>query len=90
MHSKSNLYIFMVLLFSLTACAQKGIQEQMEDKRSKTRPHSSSLASETFYLHHRSPEPQLVNKWEFYFKHCRLVERIPFPTRDEYNCSEPY
>jgi hypothetical protein len=80
-----------LLTQTLLGCANKASpRERMEQRNANARPHPAAWSTESFYLHHRSPPEKEAEKWEFYFKHCRLVQRNPFPTHDEYTCSEPY
>jgi hypothetical protein len=34
-------------------------------------------------------EERSKNGFDFYFKHCSLVGRHPYPDKDEFLCSEP-
>lgn len=88
---KSIVLLLCFISQHLLGCANKLTpRERMEQRTANARPHPAVWSTESFYLHHRSPPEKEVEKWEFYFKHCRLVDRNPFPTHDEYNCSEPY
>lgn len=61
----------------------------MEDRNASANPRHASYAAEGFTLDHRSPEPRPYRAWDFYYKHCTLVSRNPWPVRAEYDCSDP-
>lgn len=61
----------------------------MESRNASARPRHAAYAAEGFTLDNRSPEPRAYRAWDFYYKHCTLVSRNPWPTRDEYDCSDP-
>ncbi len=73
-----------------TACAgKKKTWEIIQDKQDQGKVHPAAWGSDSFYLNHRSPEPRDFEPWEFYFKHCSLTDRHPFPASDDYDCSGP-
>lgn len=87
-----NIFVLLVLISHqlLTACSSPTARQQIEAKQARANPRAAAYAADGFTLDHRSPEPRPFRSWEFYFKHCNLVSRNPFPTQDEYACTEPF
>lgn len=87
-----NIFILLILTINqlLTACSSPTARQQIEAKQARANPRAAAYAADGFTLDHRSPEPRPFRSWEFYFKHCNLVSRNPFPTQDEYACTEPF
>ncbi len=78
------------LLTILSACSSPTVREQLDERQNRNRAAAAAYAAEGFTMDHRSPEPRPYRSWEFYYKHCTLVSRNPYPSRDEYDCTNPY
>lgn len=62
----------------------------MEDRRAPSRARAAAYAADGFTLDHRSPEARPYRPWQFYYKHCTLVSRNPYPDRAEHACTDPH
>ncbi len=63
--------------------------EVLQNKRDQGNPRAAAYAADGFTLDHRSPEPRPFRAWQFYFKDCALVSRNPYPSKSEFECSDP-
>ncbi|MGE0633621.1 MAG: hypothetical protein AB7O96_14505 [Pseudobdellovibrionaceae bacterium] len=55
----------------------------------ESKAHHAAYAAEGFVYEKDYPK-RPVSEIEFYFKHCSLGSRKPYPSRDEYECSNPF
>ena len=83
-------FFTLVGLILLTSCAAPSSREVMADRLRGQNARAAAYAAEGFTLDHRSPEDRPYRSWEFYYKHCSLVTRNPYPSRDEFECSDPF
>lgn len=74
--------------FFLSGCASS-TYEELQSKRDQGHPRAAAYAADGFTLDHRSPEPRPFRAWQFYFKECALVSRNPYPSKTEFECSDP-
>lgn len=84
----ATLVIFLVIF--LSACAAPTARERLEERRAAANPRGAAYAAEGFTLDWRSPEPRPYQAWEFYFKHCSLEGRYPYPRKSEWTCTDPF
>jgi hypothetical protein len=62
----------------------------MEKRSESARPRNAAYAADGFYLQYRNPPDRKVERWDFFYKHCKLVGRNnPAPNRSEWDCTEP-
>ena len=96
MFQKALLVCFIALItliigsFANVGCSSLTAQERIEERRSSANPRGAAYAADGFTLDHRSPEPLPYEKFEFFYKHCTLQGRNPFPNRSEWSCTDPY
>jgi len=84
------LFFFISFFILFAACSAPTARERMEAEQNRANPQGAAYAADGFTLDHRSPEARPFHPWEFYYKHCSLVSRNPYPDRSEYSCSDPY
>lgn len=94
-HTKALLFLLICglvtgLVLTMTSCSTPSARQVMADRLSGQRARSAAYAAEGFTMDHRSPEGRPYQSWEFYYKHCALINRNQFPSRDEYECSDPF
>lgn len=83
------LYQLLALVLLLPACASPSARELLEAKQDRSRAHRAAYAADGFTLDHRSPDSRPYRAWDFYYKHCSLVSRNPFPNKAEFACTDP-
>ncbi len=81
--------VLLCLVMGLSACASRTAREIIDEKQGQSKARAAAYAAEGFTMDHRSPDPRPYRAWEFYYKHCTLVSRNPFPDRSEYSCTDP-
>jgi hypothetical protein len=81
--------LFALLTGMLTACASKPDYERIEERQSQSKARAAAYAADGFTMDHRSPDQRPNRAWDFYYKHCALVSRNPYPNRAEYDCADP-
>ncbi|MEZ0393365.1 MAG: hypothetical protein ACAH59_14190 [Pseudobdellovibrionaceae bacterium] len=78
------------LLLFLVGCSSKSARSTIEETQDRARPRAAAYAADGFMMDHRSPEGRAYRPWQFYYKHCTLVSRNPYPDRAEHSCTTPY
>jgi hypothetical protein len=84
------LLLFLLLNFELLACSSPTARERMESIRDSARVQAAATGMDTFWMDGRSPKEKAIRPWEFYYKHCTLIDRKPFMDQAEYQCLDPY
>lgn len=80
----------MLLGLTLTsACSTPSVKDTLEEKYYSGRAHPAAYGADGFMVDH-AQEIREYRKWEFYYKHCALVSRDQFPSKSNWECSEPY
>jgi len=62
----------------------------MEAIADRAHPHAAAYAADGFMMDHRGMPERPYRAWEFYYKHCALVSRNPYPNQSEYDCADPF
>jgi hypothetical protein len=84
------LIVSLALLSSIvTACASTPDYLRIEERQSHSNARAAAYAADGFTMDHRSPDQRPNRAWDFYYKHCALVSRNPYPNRAEYDCADP-
>lgn len=78
------------VLICIAGCSSLSSREKIDAARESARPKPAAVYMDGFWTDYRSPADKEVQHWEFYYKHCSLVGRKPYPDRAEYMCTEPY
>ena len=73
----------------IASCAAPTGRERIEERRASAKPKGAAYAAEGFMMDWRSPEPRANGGWDFYFKHCTLDDRNPYPKRSDWDCTGP-
>jgi hypothetical protein len=68
------------------SCASKSGRELLAERQSKSKAHYAAFDG-GFYNIGREPAERPVRNWDFFYKHCDLVSRNPYPSKSEYDCS---
>lgn len=76
------------LLFWLGCSSPSGL-DRVREVQDSAKPRAAAYAADGFMMEHRGFQERPYQAWEFYYKHCALVSRNPYPSRAEYACSEP-
>lgn len=64
--------------------------EQLEEIRFSGKPHAAAYIADGLTVD-RNPPNRTYQKYEFFYKHCDLMGRTPFPKKAaEYECTDPY
>ncbi len=82
----NSLSILFIAISLLTSCASSNLES--EEKRGSAPAHPAAYSQEhfTFNKPHKQRE---YNNFDFYYKHCNVDERKPFPTGAIWECTEP-
>lgn len=88
---KASLFLKLLLIcgWGLAACASQSSREIMESSQSSARPRPASMGSDHFYSDNL-PERSLPPPGEFFFKHCTLSGRHPYPSASDWECPGPH
>lgn len=84
------LNVFSILLMILACgCSHESLRDEMYSKIEHANPRAAAYAAEGFTFDKRQVErPNTV--WDFYYKHCNLISRNPYPEKEAWSCTEPY
>jgi len=80
----------LLLVLILGACSTKSARQTLEEKQYSAKPRGAAYAADGFMMDHRSPDARAYRPWQFYYKHCNLVSRNPYPDRAEHYCTSPH
>lgn len=78
------------LTWALIGCSSPTARERMTATQDQSRAHPAAYAADGFTMDFRSPPERPFRVWEFYYKHCTLVSRNPYPDRAEHYCMDAY
>lgn len=78
-----NFTLLFLALFLSLGCASSS------DAEPQSKAHPAAYAADDFVYEKDMPK-RPRQKGDFYFKHCALDGRKPFPSKDEYECSNPF
>jgi hypothetical protein len=78
------------LIISCSSNSKKriSIEESTMARNESARPNPAVYGPENMWID-RAWEQEPYQKWNFYFKHCSLISRNPFPMTDKYSCTGP-
>lgn len=82
-----RLYLFALLFFSIS-CGSDPFK-RMDDIADSANPHGSSYAADGFTFR----RPRILRedtKYEFYYKHCTMIDRKPYPDSGVFGCTDPF
>ncbi|MBX2994715.1 MAG: hypothetical protein KF681_07830 [Bdellovibrionaceae bacterium] len=78
------------LLFSLLiGCRSPTLRERMEARQSSARPSPATYGMDGFYNDLEFPDRDKPRPLDFFYKHCNLSGRSPYPSSQDWECSEP-
>lgn len=64
--------------------------DKLEEIRFSGKPHRAAYIADGLTVD-RNPPERPYKKYEFFYKHCDLMGRTPFPKKAaEYECTDPY
>ncbi len=87
-HVLKKLFVVLSPLLSLS-CSHESLRDQMYSKIENANPRAAAYAAEGFTFDKRQVErPNTV--WDFYYKHCNLISRNPYPEKEAWSCTDPY
>lgn len=72
---------------ALAACGTRSSRDLLEERQSRARPRAATYGTDGFYRDGQLPERDLPPPGEFFFKHCTLVGRNPYPSASDWECS---
>lgn len=80
-------FIFPLIVFNfICACASSSYEN--ETPRGSAMAHPAAYSQDHFTFN--KPQKQReFNQFEFYYKHCNVDERKPFPTGALWECTQP-
>lgn len=70
-------------------CSSPSGLDRVRQVQDSAKPRAAAYAADGFMAEHRGFQERPYQAWEFYYKHCTLVSRNPYPNRAEYACNEP-
>jgi len=86
---KTRTLVLLALLF-LQACASPSKNEVLAARQDAGHPRPAAYAADGFYSRDGTfPERKYPPPGDFFYKHCSLGERNPYPTASEWDCPEP-
>ena len=80
-------FAFLALL--LSACTNPTARERLEERRASANPPPPTLPKVLQQIGDH-PEPRPYRAWQFYFKHCSLDERYPYPRKTNGPARSPF
>lgn len=83
--------ILVCFLAELAACSSQPTgRELLEQRQSENQGRAQVQGIDAFWMGQRNPREHEPKKYEFYYKHCDLVSRRRYPSKVEYECTEPF
>lgn len=84
---KFEAYYLFILLFLATGCALSQ-KELLEKRQDANRSRAAGYAADGFTFNRPMPERE-PNRYDFYYKHCQLIEQRLYSPSLEFTCSQP-
>lgn len=81
--------VFSLILLAqlVTACASSG--DNPSSQRGSARAHPSAYSQDHF-IFNKPQKQREENDFDFYYKHCSIDDRKPFPVGAIWQCTLPY
>lgn len=87
---KALIFLVGFACLAASSCASRTSREQLEDRQSSARPRAAAYGADGFYNDGDFPaRGKPAPETEFFFKHCSLGGRHPYPSVSDWECSEP-
>lgn len=77
------------MMLALSSCASKSANQVMAERQALARPRAAAYAADGFYKDAEFPNEKYPRPSDFFFKHCDLSGRNPYPNTGDWSCSEP-
>lgn len=82
-------YLAILLLSILfTNCASKTAREKMAENQSNARPRAAAFGADGFYDDNNFPKEKYPRPSDFFYKHCDLSGRNPYPSATDWQCTD--
>lgn len=90
--TKVMLLLIQLTLISVclvTSCTHQKGSELLAERQSHSRPRAAAMGSDLFYNDPRYREDQRkIPTNDFFFKKCRIEGAQPYPTMNQWECSD--
>ncbi|MCH2535034.1 MAG: hypothetical protein MK008_11380 [Bdellovibrionales bacterium] len=84
-----RLLIFL-FLFIIVGCQSSPKTIGLEDYDENSTAHGAAYVSDAIHIRKPMKSHSDWKPWEFYYKHCSLIEERYYMSKTSYECSRPY
>jgi hypothetical protein len=70
-------------------CSTRSPREQLIERQAQARPRPAAYSMDGFYRDQSFPDTNKPRPSDFFYKRCNLSGRHPYPSSNDWECSEP-
>ena len=83
-------FISLILFLFLLACQSTPETIGLEDYDENSNAHGAAYVSDAIHIRKPMKSRSDWKPWEFYYKHCSLIDERYFMSKASYECSRPH
>jgi len=81
--------LLFALSFLLASCIHPNSSETLEERQAQSRPRSAAYAADGFYNEsYYKEDNKSIPIDNFFFKKCRINQTAPYPSMNQWECTE--